>query len=58
MSYDGKVHLIAGAFQDAVNAVNRAKTYIEPSANAFGMVSSHNEIFKERNREIIQHMMH
>lgn len=58
ISYDGKVNLIAGAFQDAANAANRAKIYIEPTANAFGMVSSHNELFKERNREMIQRIIH
>ncbi|HWI49967.1 MAG TPA: NAD(P)/FAD-dependent oxidoreductase [Rummeliibacillus sp.] len=57
ISYDGKVNLITGAFQDAVNAVNKAKTYIQPDATAFGMVSSHNEVFKERNREIVKGMI-
>ena len=32
LSHDGKVHLISGAFQDAANAVNRAKKFIEPDA--------------------------
>jgi len=50
--HEGKLHLIAGCFQDAANAVNRAKQYITPDAPAWGMVSSHNELFKERNREI------
>lgn len=45
--YDGKVHLIAGAFQDAVNAVNKAKQFVEPDAFESGMVSSHNDIFKK-----------
>lgn len=57
VAYDGKVHLIAGAFQDAVNAVNKAKQYIEPEAHESGMVSSHNDIFKERNRELITQML-
>ncbi|KXG09515.1 NAD(P)/FAD-dependent oxidoreductase [Anoxybacillus rupiensis] len=57
LKYDGKLHLIAGAFQDAANAVNSAKQFIEPKADKFGMVSSHNEIFKERNRELIKQMM-
>lgn len=52
LKHDGKVHLIAGAFQDAANAVNHAKTYIDPEANGFGMVSSHNELFSERNKEL------
>jgi thioredoxin reductase (NADPH) len=57
ISYEGKVHLIAGAFHDAVNAVNQAKLYIQPEAHASGMVSSHNEIFQSRNRELIKQMI-
>jgi len=57
LKHDGKVHLIAGAFQDAANAVNKAKLYIQPDANNFGMVSSHNELFEEKNKEIIKNMM-
>ncbi|MCT4787335.1 NAD(P)/FAD-dependent oxidoreductase, partial [Exiguobacterium aestuarii] len=54
LTHEGKVHLIAGAFQDAANAVNRAKTYIDPNATATAMVSSHNERLKEKNRQIIE----
>ncbi|MCM3077725.1 NAD(P)/FAD-dependent oxidoreductase [Brevibacillus invocatus] len=57
LSHDGKVNLIAGAFQDAANAVNKAKQYIQPDASKTGMVSSHNEVFKQRNREIIKQMI-
>ncbi|KZE47740.1 thioredoxin reductase [Brevibacillus parabrevis] len=57
ISYDGKVHLIAGAFHDAANAVNQAKLYIQPEAHESGMVSSHNEIFQSRNRELIKQLM-
>jgi len=57
LHHDGKLHLIAGAFQDAANAVNRAKQFIQPNAEKIGMVSSHNEIFKQRNREIIKNMI-
>jgi ferredoxin/flavodoxin---NADP+ reductase len=57
ISYDGKVNLIAGAFHDAANAVNRAKQFIEPTANKFAMVSSHNEVFKKRNRELVKEMV-
>ncbi|WP_215143667.1 NAD(P)/FAD-dependent oxidoreductase [Exiguobacterium qingdaonense] len=57
LTHEGKVHLIAGAFQDAANAVNRAKTYIDPNANATAMVSSHNERFTEKNRQIIEESM-
>ncbi|MFC4600879.1 NAD(P)/FAD-dependent oxidoreductase [Cohnella hongkongensis] len=52
LGHEGKLHLIAGAFQDAANAVNRAKQFITPEAEAWGMVSSHNEVFMERNREL------
>ncbi|MBM7572760.1 NAD(P)/FAD-dependent oxidoreductase [Aquibacillus albus] len=54
LTHEGKLNLIAGAFQDAANAVNKAKQFIEPDATAVGMVSSHNEIFKKRNRELIR----
>ncbi|WP_026908344.1 NAD(P)/FAD-dependent oxidoreductase [Paucisalibacillus globulus] len=57
LSYDGKLHLIAGCFQDAANAVNKAKQYIEPLAEKFAMVSSHNEIFEKKNRKLIKEMM-
>jgi ferredoxin/flavodoxin---NADP+ reductase len=57
LKYDGKLNLIAGAFQDAANAVNSAKQFIDPNANKFAMVSSHNEVFKERNRELIKQMI-
>jgi len=52
LAHDGKLYLIAGAFQDAANAVNRAKQYITPDATSYGMVSSHNELFKDRNKEL------
>ena len=52
--HEGKLYLIAGAFQDAANAVNQAKTFIDPDATQTGMVSSHNERFAERNREKIK----
>lgn len=55
--YEGKVHLIAGAFQDAVNAVNKAKQFIEPTATESGMVSSHNDIFKKRNKKLVAQLM-
>lgn len=52
LAHPGKLHLIAGAFQDAANAVNKAKQFITPEAEAHAMVSSHNERFLERNREL------
>ncbi|MFC2948019.1 NAD(P)/FAD-dependent oxidoreductase [Virgibacillus sediminis] len=55
--YEGKVNLLVGAFQDAVNAVNSVKNYIDPAAPATAMVSSHNEQFDERNHEIVREML-
>ncbi|WP_029098117.1 NAD(P)/FAD-dependent oxidoreductase [Brevibacillus thermoruber] len=52
LKHDGKLFLIAGAFQDAANAVNRAKQYISPDATSYGMVSSHNDRFNEKNKEL------
>jgi ferredoxin/flavodoxin---NADP+ reductase len=57
LKHDGKLHLIAGAFQDAANAVNKAKQFIQPEAYAYGMVSSHNDMFKERNRKLVKQLM-
>ncbi|RSK26178.1 NAD(P)/FAD-dependent oxidoreductase [Bacillus sp. HMF5848] len=57
IKYDGKVNLIMGAFQDAANAVNKAKQFIQPDATAAGMVSSHNEVFKEKNRELVKKLI-
>ena len=56
LNHEGKLHLIAGAFQDAANAINKAKQYITPDAYGHGMVSSHNEIFKDKNRELVKHL--
>lgn len=56
LAHDGKLHLIAGAFQDAANAVNKAKQFIAPEANAYGMVSSHNDVFAQRNAELKKQM--
>ena len=57
LHHEGKLHLIAGAFQDAANAVNKAKQFIQPEANSYGMVSSHNDLFKQRNRELVKQMI-
>lgn len=51
-NYPTKVRLIAGAFTDAVLAVNSAKKYIDPEAWVMAQVSSHNSIFKERNKAL------
>ncbi len=55
--HESKVNLIAGAFQDAANAVNSVKMYLDPKATQWGMVSSHNEVFKERNRELVKKLV-
>ncbi|KTT85569.1 thioredoxin reductase [Mammaliicoccus sciuri] len=54
LKHDAKVHLIASCFNDAANAANLAKSYIDPEAQAGGRVSSHNDIFKEKNKEVIK----
>lgn len=54
LMHDGKLNLIAGAFQDAANAVNMAKQWIDPNAEKGAMVSSHNDVFKNKNRELIK----
>ncbi|MBP1914419.1 NAD(P)/FAD-dependent oxidoreductase [Lederbergia galactosidilytica] len=56
LHHQGKLLLIAGAFQDAANAVNKAKQYITPDATSWGMVSSHNDLFTQKNHEIIKQM--
>lgn len=50
---DDKVYLLVGTFNDAVLAVNSAKQFIEPEANPYAMVSSHNEKFVHRNQQIL-----
>lgn len=57
LHHEGKLHLIAGAFQDAANAVNQAKLYLQPDAPQTAMVSSHHEIFQSRNRELKQRVL-
>ncbi|WP_440109692.1 NAD(P)/FAD-dependent oxidoreductase [Paenibacillus sp. QZ-Y1] len=51
-THDSKVRLIAGAFNDAIVAVNSAKKYLTPEAPDMAYVSSHNELFREKNRHI------
>ncbi|HIW31826.1 MAG TPA: NAD(P)/FAD-dependent oxidoreductase [Candidatus Paenibacillus intestinavium] len=57
LHHEGKLHLIAGAFQDAANAINKAKQFITPDARANGMVSSHNELFKQKNKELLKELL-
>lgn len=54
LKHEAKAHLIASCFNDAANAANLAKRYIDPNAQDGGLVSSHNELFKERNKEVIK----
>lgn len=57
LQHEGKLNLITGTFVDAANAVNQAKLYIQPDATEIAMVSSHNDVFKERNKEFIQRIL-
>jgi thioredoxin reductase len=57
LKHDGKLHLIAGVFQDAANAVNQAKQFIQPDAPKCAMVSSHNEAFRQRNKKLVREMV-
>ncbi|MEK4528168.1 MULTISPECIES: NAD(P)/FAD-dependent oxidoreductase [Paenibacillus] len=52
ITYGSKVRLIAGAFNDAVLAVNSAKRYLEPAASDMAGVSSHNARFYEKNKAL------
>ena len=54
ISYDDKVNLLLGTFQDAVLAVNNACRYINPQAEKYAMVSSHNEKFNKKNKELLK----
>lgn len=56
LQHPGKLNLIAGTFQDAANAVNKAKQFVQPEANRNAMVSSHNDMFKERNKNIVKEL--
>lgn len=57
LQHEGKLNLIAGTFQDAANAVNKAKQFIEPDAHKIAMVSSHNDIFKKRNKKLVEQII-
>jgi thioredoxin reductase len=52
VDYTSKVRLIAGAFTDAVLALNSAKLFIDPTADKVAYVSSHNARFKEKNKAL------
>lgn len=57
LKHEGKLNLIAGTFQDAANAINKAKQYIQPDAALVAMVSSHNDVFKARNKELVKELL-
>lgn len=52
IKHNAKLNLITGAFQDAANTVNELTQFIDPKARKTAMVSTHNTVFKERNKEI------
>lgn len=52
LKHDAKVNLIIGCFHDAATSINQIKTYLDPTAPSFGIVSSHNPIFEEENEKI------
>lgn len=52
VSHPSKVRLIAGTFVDGALALNSAKLYMDPEASKVAYVSSHNERFIEKNKEI------
>jgi len=56
VEYDNKVRLIAGCFSEAAQAANHAKLFLDEDALAEGMVSSHNEVFAEKNKELMKKM--
>lgn len=54
--YENKVKLIAGCFTEAAQAANHAKSFIDKEAVTEGLVSSHNDIFAEKNKELMKRM--
>ncbi|WP_338147632.1 NAD(P)/FAD-dependent oxidoreductase [Macrococcus armenti] len=58
LKHDAKVNLIAGCFHDAAIAVNKIKSYLDPEAESYGIVSSHNPVFEEKNKIIKDTIMH
>ncbi|WP_413527135.1 NAD(P)/FAD-dependent oxidoreductase [Marinilactibacillus psychrotolerans] len=51
LEFEGKVRLIAGAYNDAANAVNQIKLSLDPDAEEKARVSSHNNRFDKKNQE-------
>jgi thioredoxin reductase (NADPH) len=54
ITHPSKVKLIAGTFVDGVKALNSAKLYMDPQAVKVAYVSSHNERFRELNKQKLQ----
>lgn len=52
LTYEGKLNLIAGVYQDAVHAVNQIKTFIDPNASKIEKKSTKLPKLKLRNQEI------
>jgi len=52
VGHESKVGLIAGTFTDAIVALNSAKVYLDPEATPYAYVSSHNDRFKEKNKQL------
>ncbi|AVQ33750.1 NAD(P)/FAD-dependent oxidoreductase [Staphylococcus muscae] len=53
VQHPAKVHLIASAISDGAHAANSAKQYVHPEAPKHGFVSSHNEVFREANKQFL-----
>lgn len=51
VDYEGKVRLIAGAFNDAVNAVNQVKSYLNPEAALPTVMSSFHKELQSREHD-------
>lgn len=52
--FKGKLNLLAGAFQDAAQAINQIKAYLQPESHPQAMVSSHNKKFAQMNQELFK----
>lgn len=56
LTFEGKVRLIAGAYNDAANAVNQIKLSLDPTAAEKAQVSSHNDVFNDKNQEKLAYL--
>lgn len=57
LMHDGKLHLIARAFNDGGKCGQQSKTIVTPKATKTAMVSSHNEMLIERNEKLVQKLL-